>query len=169
MKKILVFSIAVIALMACSTNPSNLTVDEMVEEASKEVKTTSPDELMKIMETEEIFTVIDVRQKDEYYYGYIPGSVNIPRGSIEFSINSEQFWENEGLYMPMKDELIILYCKKGKRSLLAGQTLQHMGYKNVLVLDEGWKKWELSYPDFTEKNLDKLAGGSAEHDDGGGC
>jgi rhodanese-related sulfurtransferase len=121
------------------------------------------------METEEVFTVIDVREKDEYYYGYIPGAVNIPRGSIEFSINNATFWENEGLYMPLQDELIVLYCKKGKRSILAGQTLKHMGYKNVLVLEEGWKNWELSYPDYCEKNLEMLAGGPAKHDDGGGC
>ena len=71
---------------------------------------------MKIMESEEIFNVIDVRQNNEYYHGFIPGSVNIPRGSIEFNIATESFWENEGLYMPEKKETLILYCKKGKRS-----------------------------------------------------
>ncbi|MCU4177612.1 rhodanese-like domain-containing protein [Carboxylicivirga sp. N1Y90] len=169
MKKIFTLYIVALLLVACNNQATDLTVDQMVEQAVEVVKTTQPDELMKIMETEEIFTVIDVRQKDEFYYGYIPGAVNIPRGSIEFSINNATFWENEGLYMPNTDELIILVCKKGKRSILAGHTLQRMGYSNVRVLKEGWKSWEMAYPDYCEKNLEMLAGGPAKHDDGGGC
>lgn len=169
MKKLVSYSIILWVVVSCTNSPSNLTFDQMVGIASEEVNIIKPDEVMKIMDSEEVYTVIDVRQRDEFYYGYIPGSVNIPRGSIEFNINNELFWENEGLYMPLKEETIILYCKKGKRSMLAAQTLQHMGYKKILVLKDGWKNWELSYPDYTEKNLEMLAGGGEKHDDGGGC
>jgi rhodanese-related sulfurtransferase len=141
----------------------------MVEHAAELVTTVSPHDVMKIMESEEIFNVIDVRQNNEYYHGFIPGSVNIPRGSIEFNIATESFWENEGLYMPEKKETLILCCKKGKRSTLTAQTLLSMGYKNVLVIEGGWKNWELTYPDYCDKNLEMLAGGPAKHDDGGGC
>lgn len=169
MKKLIVFTISLFVLISCQTKTGNLTVDEMVEQAAKIVNLSSPDELMKIMEGEENFTVIDVRQSNEHYHGYIPGAVNVPRGSIEFSIGTESFWENEGLYMPLPEEIIILYCKKGKRSILAAQTLMQMGYKKVLVLDGGWKNWELTFPDYCEKNLEMLSGGPAKHDDGGGC
>jgi len=169
MKKLIVYTACLLGFLSCQTAPTNLTVDLMVENAAELVTTTSPSELMKIMESEDIFTVIDVRQNTEHYYGYIPGAVNIPRGSIEFNIGIESFWEEEGLYMPLPEETVILYCKKGKRSTLAAQTLQQMGYKKVLVLDGGWKNWEMSYPDYCEKNLEMLAGGPAKHDDGGGC
>ncbi len=169
MKKLFLYITCLIAIISCQTQPGNLSVDDLVEAASKVVSFTSPDELMKIMESEEIFSVIDVRQSNEYYHGFIPGSVNIPRGSMEFNIGTESFWEAEGLYVPQKEELLILYCKKGKRSTLAAQTLMQMGYKKVLVLEGGWKNWELTYPDFCDKNLEMLAGGPAKHDDGGGC
>ncbi|TRX72493.1 rhodanese-like domain-containing protein [Carboxylicivirga sp. M1479] len=169
MKKLIIYTACLFGLLSCQTQPSNLTVDLMVENASKIITTVSPTDLMKIMESEEIFNVIDVRQNTEHYYGFIPGAVNIPRGSIEFNIATENFWETEGLYMPTKEETLILYCKKGKRSALAAQTLMQMGFKKVLVLDGGWKNWELSFPDFCDKNLEMLAGGPAKHDDGGGC
>ena len=169
MKKLIVYIACVMALMSCQTNPANLSVDDMVAAASKVVTFTTPSELMQIMESEEVFSVIDVRQSNEYFYGFIPGAVNIPRGSIEFNIGEEAFWETEGLYLPKKDETLIVYCKKGQRSALAAQTLMQMGYKKVLVLEGGYKNWELTYPDFCDKNLDMLSGGAAKHDTGGGC
>lgn len=169
MKKLLIYTACLVALLSCQTRPTNLTVDMMVEQANSIITTVSPAELMQIMETEEMFNVIDVRQNNEYYYGFIPGSINIPRGSIEFNIGTESFWETEGLYMPEKKETLVLYCKKGKRSTLTAETLMSMGYKKVLVLEGGWKNWELTYPDYCDKNLEMLAGGPAKHDDGGGC
>jgi len=141
----------------------------MVQQAKEQVALVSPQKAMEILEGEEVFTLVDVRQKDEYYYGFIPGSVNIPRGSIEFNISGDDFWENEGLYKPLPEEALILYCRKGKRSLLAAQTLMHMGYEKVFVIEGGWKNWELSYPNFCDKNLEMLSGGAEKHDDGGGC
>jgi len=169
MKKLIVYTACLWGLLSCQIQPTNLTVDLMVANATELVTTTTPANLMKIMESEDVFTVIDVRQSNEHYYGYIPGAVNIPRGSIEFNIGTENFWEQEGLYMPLPEETVVLYCKKGKRSTLAAQTLMQMGYKKVLVLEGGWKNWELSYPDYCDKNLEMLAGGPAKHDDGGGC
>jgi rhodanese-related sulfurtransferase len=121
------------------------------------------------MNGEEIYTLIDVRQEIENYYGYIPGSVNIPRGSLEFQIGKQEYWDNAGLYMPEKEEIIVLYCKKGDRGILAAETLTKMGYTNVKALDGGWKEWEVSYPDLYEKNLEKLGGHSSEPVSSGGC
>ncbi|MCG8310693.1 MAG: rhodanese-like domain-containing protein [Cytophagales bacterium] len=163
--------ITVFALFSgCNRVKQFATPEQMVEQALKIVKTISVDELNKLMDSEEIYTLIDVRQKSEHYHGFIPGSLVIPRGSIEFLIGKEKFWEEEGLYMPLKDEKIILYCRKGNRGSMAASSLVQLGYKNVFTLDGGWKKWELTYPDLTDKNLDMLSGGGAEaHDDGGGC
>ena len=115
MRKI-AFVITVFVLFSgCNRVKQFTSPEQMVEQALKMVKTITVDELNKLMDSEEIYTLIDVRQKSEHYFGFIPGSLVIPRGSIEFLIGNETYWEEEGLYMPLPDEKIILYCKKGNR------------------------------------------------------
>jgi rhodanese-related sulfurtransferase len=167
MKNTSIILIVLMFLAVAGCNQGNATLDQMIANAEKKVKVLTPDEVLSFMESDTIYTLIDVRQKEEHYYGYVPGSVLIPRGSIEFNMGNKAFWEEEGLYMPEKKELIILYCKKGKRSLLAAQTLGDLGYEHVYIIKDGWKNWELTYPDYCEKNLDMLSGGNHEVDTGG--
>jgi len=170
MRKVVFVIVATLFFSGCCSKMKYPSPDQMVAQALEVVKTITVDELNKLMDSEEIYTLIDVRQKSEHYYGYIPGSLVIPRGSLEFLIGNEEYWETEGLYMPLKEETIIVYCKKGSRGALAANSLMQLGYDNVYTLDGGWKKWELTYPDFTEKNLDMLSGGNEEeHDVGSGC
>ena len=170
MRKIALIIVSILLFSGCCSKMKYPSPEDMVAQALKVVKTITVEELNKLMDSEEIYTLIDVRQKSEHYYGYIPGSLVIPRGSLEFLIGNEEYWEEEGLYMPLQDEKIIVYCKKGSRGTLAASTLEQLGYDNVFTLDGGWKNWELTYPDLTEKNLEMLSGGGAEqHDDGGGC
>jgi rhodanese-related sulfurtransferase len=170
MKKI-AFAFAILfALTSCSKQEKYASADEMVNHALKEINLITAEELHALMNGEEIYTLIDVRQAEEHYYGYIPGSVNVPRGSIEFNVSDSTFWEGIGLYMPLPEEKIVVYDQKGKRGILAAKTLQQLGFTNVFALKDGWKKWELTFPDIYEKNLEKLKGGS--HDapaPGGGC
>jgi len=141
----------------------NLTsTDKMVAEAMKESSIMTVHELEELMTGFDTYTLIDVRQEIEHYYGFIPGSVVLPRGIIEFNIENLDFWEHEGLYMPEKDEIIVVYCHKGQRGALAAHTLQHMGFNKVYYLEGGFKKWELSYPDLVDKNLEALGGGPKE-------
>jgi len=169
MKKI-VFAFAIaILIAACNKTVKFTNVDEMVNNAEKQVKIISAEELKGLMGGEEVYTLIDVRQPDEHYPGYIPGSVNIPRGSLEFKITDSIFWESVGIYMPLPNEKIIVYDQKGKRGILAAQTLQQLGYTNVLTLKEGWKQWELTFPDVFEKNLEKMSGGHDTPKPAGGC
>lgn len=144
-----------------------VSTEEMVEIATNECETLNAEGLAALMTGDENYTLIDVRQEIEHYYGYIPGSVMLPRGSLEFNIEDEKFWEQAGIYMPLKEEIIVVYCKKGSRGALAAHTLKHMGYKKVYFLDGGFKQWELAYPDFVEKNLDALGGGHVEEKSGG--
>lgn len=171
MKQTVLFALAILfTLAACSKQEKFASADEMVEKALTEVKLITADELHELMNGEEIYTLIDVRQPEEHYYGYIPGSINIPRGSLEFNIADSTFWENVGLYMPLPEEKIVVYDQKGKRGILAAQTLQKLGYQNILTLKEGYKRWELTYPDIYEKSLEKLGGGNHEAPkSGGGC
>ena len=85
-----------------------------------------------------------------------------------FKMNNDEFWENEMTYPPQKTDEFIVYCKKGKRSVMAADALKRLGYENVSYLEGGWKKWELTYPLDYEEKLDKM-GGHEETEEVGGC
>jgi rhodanese-related sulfurtransferase len=152
---------------SCQKTETYSSTDEMVEATAQKINTISVEEIKMRIDTFAIFNLIDVRDSREHNHGYIPGSVNISRGTLEFSIGNEEFWESTGFYFPEKTEEFVLYCKKGSRSILAAEALKKLGYKNVSIIEGGFKKWELTYPTLQEKNLDLES-----HDTGGevgGC
>lgn len=77
--------------------------------------------------------IIDVREKTEWEEGHIPGAVHVPRGYLELRIEGE---------VPDKSSPVLLYCAGGTRSLLAGRTLQEMGYSNVTSMAGGFTAWK---------------------------
>jgi molybdopterin/thiamine biosynthesis adenylyltransferase/rhodanese-related sulfurtransferase len=83
--------------------------------------------------------VIDIREQSEWDEGIIPGSIHIPRSFLESRI--------AGVAKP--DQEVILSCASGNRSLLAGTTLQDMGYANVASLAGGFQRWKQSGQDWT--------------------
>ena len=145
------------------------TADEMVEAAKAQIEEITSEDFQAMTEAEETFLLIDIRSKEEFDKGYIEGAVNIARGVLEFRIKKESFWEEEMLYMPKSDELIILCCKSGKRGSLAALTLQSMGFTNVKNLDGGFKAFKEAYPDSVEipEGADVPSEGGEEDD--GGC
>ena len=167
MKYLLITIAATFFLFSCNQSDTFSTVDEMVEVASKDLKTITVENLKTKIDSFEMFNLIDVREPGEHNHGYIPGSVNIPRGTLEFNIASEEFWVSTGFYFPEATEEFILYCKKGSRSILAAEALKKLGFENVSVIDGGFKKWELTYPLLQEKNLELESHGAAE--EVGGC
>lgn len=78
--------------------------------------------------------VIDIREQSEWDEGTIPGSIHIPRSFLESRI--------AGVAKP--DQEVILSCASGNRSLLAGTTLQDMGYAKVASLAGGFQRWKQS-------------------------
>jgi rhodanese-related sulfurtransferase len=122
-------------------------VKELVHQAKKHVVETSPEDMKAIMDSKGDLYLIAVCEADEFIEGYIPGSINIPRGLIEFEISKESFWSDMGSVMPSKDYKIIVYCKTGGRSSLAAYSLQQLGYTDVASLHGGYKGWLKNYPD----------------------
>lgn len=88
--------------------------------------------------------LVDVREKHEWNEGYIPGAIHVPRGFLELQIEES---------VPDKDATVVLYCAGGTRSLIAGRTLQEMGYKNVVSMTGGFGFWKGSGLPFTQPRL----------------
>lgn len=85
--------------------------------------------------------LVDVREKHEWNEGYIPGAVHVPRGFLELQIEEA---------IPDKSRKVVLYCAGGVRSLMAGNTLQQMGYKDVVSMSGGFGQWKNSGYDFVQ-------------------
>jgi rhodanese-related sulfurtransferase len=114
---------------------------EMVARARAGVDEILIDEFNTLLDSDEYFTIIDVREADEYDEGSIPGSINIPRGILEAKIADSRYWDSEGLFAPEKDEMLIVYGHKIDRGVLAAETLARLGYINVRHLYGGWVVW----------------------------
>lgn len=78
-------------------------------------------------------TIVDVREDNEWEAGHARGAVHVGRGVIERDIVRE---------VPDKGAELILYCGGGYRSALAADSLQKMGYTNVLSMAGGWTAWQ---------------------------
>lgn len=147
------------------------TVDEMVADAKTRVQELTVQELNTILEGEEPFILLDVRTVSEHNGAYIPGSISMPRGVVEFRIASEPVWDNEGMYPPAKDELLLIYCKKGSRGALTADALQRMGFTNVKNVTGGFLEWKANFPEKIEVNeaAAGFTGAAAQEEDSGGC
>jgi molybdopterin/thiamine biosynthesis adenylyltransferase/rhodanese-related sulfurtransferase len=77
--------------------------------------------------------LVDVREKDEYLEGYIPGARWIPRGFLEIRIEEQ---------IPDKSADVVLYCAGGTRSALAARALADLGYSNVRSMAGGFTAWK---------------------------
>ena len=80
----------------------------------------------------ETLTVVDVREESEYAAGHVPGALHLSKGVIERDIETK---------LPDANAEVILYCGGGFRSALAAESIQKMGYTNVLSMDGGWREW----------------------------
>jgi len=116
------------------------TYSDLFAEIRQSVKLLSLDELKARLEQrkEKPFTLVDVREKDEFRAGFIPGAVHIPRAHLEMQAEQK---------LPDKNAEIILYCAGGTRSAFAAKTLQEFGYTNVISANPGFVRWkDLKYP-----------------------
>ena len=90
------------------------------------------DEAATMMEQKTGYIILDVRRPDEFAAGHIPNAINVPNESIS---------TNEITELPDKDQLIMVYCRSGRRSKEASEKLVKLGYTNIVefggILD--WK------------------------------
>ena len=114
MKKLLLLLLAAMLLTACGQDKENeqeaVYVNITVEEAKA------------LMDSEEGYVILDVRTQEEYDQGHIPGAVLIPDTEIEARA--------EGV-LTDKNQMILVYCRSGRRSKLAAEALVKLGYTNI--------------------------------------
>ena len=75
-----------------------------------------------LMDSESGYIIIDARTQEEYDQGHIPGAIMIPEYEIADRAEKE---------LPDKDQLILVYCRSGRRSKIAAEEFVKLGYTNV--------------------------------------
>ena len=114
MKKLIFLLLVVMMLTACGQDTEKNRGAVYVNITAEEAK--------QIMDSEEGYIILDVREQDEYDAGHIPGAILIPYTQIEEKADEK---------LPDQDQLILVYCRSGRRSKLAAQALVELGYTNV--------------------------------------
>ncbi|MCD1124652.1 hypothetical protein LPW36_01150 [Jinshanibacter sp. LJY008] len=112
--------------------------EQLCEAARQNVHEVSVRQVKEMMDKGTIPLVLDVREESEFQKDHIPGAKHLGRGVLERDIET---------VVPDKATPLVLYCGGGYRSALAAESIQKMGYTNVLSMDGGYRGWnEANYP-----------------------
>ena len=114
MKKLTILLLAAILLTACGQAKGN-------EQEAMHVNITAQ-EAKAIMDAEEGYVILDTRTREEYDQGHIPGAIQISHDEIT---------EKAEEVLTDKDQLILVYCRSGRRSKIAAEALVELGYTNI--------------------------------------
>lgn len=123
MKKLMPILLSALMITGCAGTSNNQT---------NTYRSITMDEVVTMMAQETGYIILDVRLPDEFAAGHIPNAINVPNESIGTSDIPE---------LPDKDQLIMVYCRSGRRSKEAAEKLVKLGYTNIVefggILD--WK------------------------------
>jgi molybdopterin/thiamine biosynthesis adenylyltransferase/rhodanese-related sulfurtransferase len=114
------------------------TYADLLEDVRTKAQLVSLDEIKRRIEANEGYVLVDVREKDEWRGGYIPGAIHLPRGFLEMQAESK---------LTDRSAKLIVYCAGGIRSAFAATTLSALGYEHVESANPGFVRWkDLGYP-----------------------
>ena len=114
MKKLVFLLLAVLLLTACGQDKEN-------DQGAVYMNITA-EEAKQIMDSEEGYIILDVRTQEEYDQGHIPGAI---------VISHEEIVEKAEDVLTDKNQLILVYCRSGRRSKIAAEALVELGYTNI--------------------------------------
>jgi rhodanese-related sulfurtransferase len=114
--------------------------DDLVADALTRVKEIMPWDLSRQLASGGRPLLLDVREPAEFASLHIPGSVNVPRGILEQSCEWD-YDETEPLLAGGRGREIVVICRSGKRSALAADVMQQMGFASVASLKTGVRGW----------------------------
>ena len=109
-----------IGIIGGADGPTSVIVSEKGEKEMYQQITA--EEAKKIMDSGEEHIILDTREQDEFDSGHIPGAILIPYTEIENKAEE---------MLPDKDKLILVYCRSGRRSKIAAESLAKLGYTNI--------------------------------------
>lgn len=134
--------------------------DDLVADALTRVKEVTPWDFGRRYTSGDVPLLLDVREPAEFAALRIPGSINVPRGILEQSCE----WDYDETVPELaagREHEIVVICRSGKRSVLAADAMQQMGYSSVVSLKlgiRGWNDAELPLEDAAGKVIDADAG-----------
>ena len=114
MKKLFILLLAAAIFAACGQTEKIVKESVYMNITAEEAKV--------LMESETGYIILDVREQDEYDAGHFPGAILIPYTRIE---------EEASEKLTDKDQLILVYCRSGRRSKIAADALVELGYTNI--------------------------------------
>ena len=110
--------------------------------AQANIKSIEPQTVLQLIQKQQAPVILDVRSAEEFAQGHIPGAINI---------SYEALSKNQ-LLNAYKEQDIVIYCRSGRRALIASKVLQAKGFKQLIDLNGHMIAWQqLHYPLFTEK------------------
>ena len=110
------------------------TMDDLINQIKQNITEIEPQKANDIIANSPV-NIVDVREENEFNAGHIDNAILLPRGVLEFKINTIP-------QLADKSAAIIVYCATGKRSALSANSLQNMGYNNVLSIAGGYGAWK---------------------------
>ena len=157
----LLATLVAIGLSGCF-NPDKTVYENtetMLEAALKDVSFVQAEKLSEMIESGTApLAVIDVREPEEFEAGHIPGAINIPRGTLEFSN-----------LLSNRRQTVVLYSNTHQRSVLSVKNLKLMKYGDVKVLEGGFEYWQDSFPEKVEEGPGSMQSSAPAQKPSGGC
>ncbi len=109
------------------------TAKELLASIKKQITEVTAQDLERRLSGGEPIVLVDVRERDEFETGHIPGAKFIPRGFLEMRVEDA---------VPEKNAKVVVYCAGGNRSAFAARDLAALGYTNVESLQGGINGWK---------------------------
>ncbi len=138
----------------------NKSYDDLIKDALLRVREILPWDLRRQMDAGDELLLVDVREPDEFAKLHIPGSINVPRGVLEQSCEWD-YEETQPRLATSHQLKVVVICRSGKRSVLAADVMQQMGFVDVVSLRTGVRGWN----DY-EQPLSDIEGKSITADEG---
>src|SRR5262245_10664704 len=111
----------------------NSSFKDVLSQVKKQIREVSVHDVDTAIKNRSDFVLLDVREKEEWDEGHLPGAIHIPRGFLEQRIEGN---------VRERSTPIVVYCQGGSRSAFAAKSLQDLGYKNVVSMAGGYGDWK---------------------------
>jgi rhodanese-related sulfurtransferase len=114
--------------------------DDLIADALKRVKEVTPWDFGRRFKSGDAPLLLDIREPEEFATLRIPGSINVPRGVLEQACE----WDYDETVPELagnREREIVVICRSGRRSVLAADVMQQMGFTNVASLKLGVRGW----------------------------